>query len=153
MKLLSASAAYTPDGALVMRRSYTAPVERVFRAWIDARDLSAWYTPSSDWPVKISDMDLRVTGGFTGAFGPAGEPPYVERVQFLAIDPLRHLDMLVSLTQNGALLALTRARVDFTDLGDTSELTLTETGASAEAREGRLQGWAGTLDNLERIKA
>ena len=50
-------------------------------------------------------------------------------------------------------VAITCYTVDLVDLGDKTELTLTESGGTPEQLEERAGGWSGTLENLARYLA
>jgi uncharacterized protein YndB with AHSA1/START domain len=151
MKILDASGEIAKSGELVLRRTFDATCERLFRAWLDPGDLALWYVPAPDWQVRISEVDMRMLGGFTAEFGDGREAPYVERVQFLAIEPCERLELLVQMTQEGAFLSVTRTTVAFRAKGDGAEMVVTERGAAPEWRQDRLGGWGGTLDNLARL--
>jgi uncharacterized protein YndB with AHSA1/START domain len=138
-----------PGGtSLRLQHSYAASVHRVFQAWIDINDLIRWYTPDASAPVRVSELDVSIGGGFVAAFGPPGEAPWIERVQYQEIDPPRRLAMLGHMTRDGAHVAITRYTVDLVEIGETTELTLTETGATPGQLEERAGGWTGTLENL-----
>jgi|GWRWMinimDraft_15_1066023.scaffolds.fasta_scaffold32256_1 uncharacterized protein YndB with AHSA1/START domain len=140
-----------PDGTkLRLQRTYAAPRHRVFQAWIDVNDLVQWYTPDPSSPARVSDVNVSIGGGFVAAFGPAGETPWIERVQYREIDPPHRISMLGHMTRDGVHVAITRYAVDLVDLGDTTELTLTESGGTPEQLEDRASGWSGTLENLAR---
>lgn len=140
-----------PDGTkLRLQRTYAAPRHRVFQAWIDVNDLVHWYTPDPSSPARVSDVNVSIGGGFVAAFGPAGETPWVERVQYREIDPPHRISMLGHMTRDGVHVAITCYTVDLVDLGDKTELTLTESGGTPEQLEDRAGGWSGTLENLAR---
>ena len=139
------------EEALLLVRTYRAPMHRVFQTWIDANDLARWYTPDAAWPARVRDLEVREGGGFIAEFGPPGEDPWVERVQYRVIDPPRVLSMLGHMTHRGAHVAITRYEILLTDLGATTELRLMETGAPPELLQERGGGWGGTLDNLGRL--
>ena len=55
---------------VVVRRTYEASRERVFRAWEDPAALARWYTPGDEgWSAKILAHDFRVGGVKRLAFG------------------------------------------------------------------------------------
>lgn len=138
-----------PEDALVLRRSYPAPRERVFRAWTDAKELERWYTPGDDWKVRVTELSLRPGGRYRVEFGPRDASlPYVELGVYETIDPPSHLVFRTTLTLGGELLAETRCTIDFTDRGESTDLVLTETGFPAATRQDRMRGWGETLDNL-----
>jgi len=139
---------------LVVKRVYEAPPTRIFRAWVDPRDLAIWYTPNPDWPAKISAIDFRVHGGFTAAFGEPRQSPWIERVQFLAIDPPRRIEFLGYMTRDAAFVSCTRVVIELSAHGASAcALTMTEHGCDAAQRADRAGGWGGTLDNLARLDA
>lgn len=139
------------EHSLWLRRTYKAPVHRVFQAWIDGDDLAKWFTPNADWPARVSDLDVRIHGGFVAAFGAPGEIPWVERVQYLEIEPAKRLVMQGLMTHGGKYVTCTRYTIDFADLGGATELTMIETGGDPAAIDDRAGGWGGTLDNLGRL--
>ena len=149
--LLTKSSAICTETKLMLRRSFAAPVERVFRAWIDPSDLGVWYSPDVAWPVKIKNFDLRTGGGFTAEFGPQGETPYVELTEYRVIEPPTRLSFLAHLSQRGKLIELTLCDVEFLSLGDTTEVTLFEAGGNRTTLQDRERGWGQTLDNIDRV--
>lgn len=146
----SISRAFPGGDTLRLRRTYNAPTHRVFRAWIDVHDLINWFTPDPDSPARVSDVEVRIGGGFKAEFGPSGETPWIERVQYQEIDPPRRLVMLGHMTRDGEHVAITRYAIDLVGVDGGTELTLTETGATPEQLEERAGGWSGTLENLAR---
>ena len=49
---------------VVVRRSYNASAERVYRAWTDRAELERWYVPGDEtWTAKMLTHDFRVGGG------------------------------------------------------------------------------------------
>jgi len=147
------AAAFPGQKQLFLRRTYAAPIQRVFQAWIDVNDLIRWFTPNPQWPARVRDLDVRVGGGFVAEFGPPGESPWVERSQYREIDPPDRLVLLGHMTRDGAHVAITRCEIRLVDLGGSTELTLTESGSSPELLEDRAGGWGGTLDNLAALFA
>ena len=148
---MTAGKATPNDGKLWLRRTYAAPIHRVFQAWIDGADLQRWYTLDPAWPAQVSELDVRIHGGFLAKFGAPGEEPWVERVQYLDIAPPHRLVMQGYMTHAGAFVAFTRYTIDLADLGDATELTLIETGGAPAQIDDRAGGWGGTLDNLGRL--
>lgn len=141
------------ERSLWLRRTYKAPMHRVFQAWIDGDDLARWYTPDPAWPAQVSELDVRIHGGFVAAFGAPGETPWIERVQYLDIAPSKRLVMQGVMTHDGKYITCTRYTIDLTDLGGATELTMVETGGDPAQIEDRAGGWGGTLDNLGRLLA
>jgi uncharacterized protein YndB with AHSA1/START domain len=141
----------TSAPALILRRTYRAPRERVFRAWLDKADLERWYTPGDGWTVTVGEHTPEVGGTSCVTFGAAGELPYVEVATFLEISPPQRLRFTTHLTHGDALIADTECTVDFIDRGTATDLVLTETGYPPEDRADRERGWGETLDHLYAI--
>jgi uncharacterized protein YndB with AHSA1/START domain len=148
-----ATIAYPSTRSLLLKRVYPAPIHRVFQAWIDVNDLTRWFTPDVSQPARVNGLDVRQGGGFTAMFGPTGEAPWVEKVQYLAIEPPDHILMLGHMTRENQHVCIARYDITLTDLGDATELCMLETGAPPDALEDRAGGWGGTLDNLGRLFA
>jgi uncharacterized protein YndB with AHSA1/START domain len=141
---------YVTETKLVVRRTYNAPAERVFQAWVDPVDLAKWFSPGPDWIVEVQKSDLRIGGEFKVTFGPKGEVPYLETGAYREITPPYRLSFLTTLHLEGALVSLTDCEISFLDLGATTEVTLVETGGDREQAEQRAEGWGSTMDNLHR---
>lgn len=149
--ILSSSKAFPSGNQLLLKRTYAAPVHRVFQAWVDVNDLVRWFTPNLAEPARVSELDVRQGGGFMAKFGPPGEPTWDERVQYLEIDPPHRLLMLGHMTREGGHVCIARYEVSFSGNGETTEMTLLETGSPPDALEDRAGGWGGTLDNLATV--
>ncbi|MFI4894657.1 MAG: SRPBCC family protein [Phycisphaerales bacterium JB058] len=61
------------SGVLVIRRVLSAPVETVWDAWTDEKQLMAWFHPEA-WKLTISEMDLRPGGAYFYRMSSAGMP-------------------------------------------------------------------------------
>ena len=134
---------------LVLRRSYPAARERVFRAWTDQKELEKWYTPGDgSWSVRVTEFALRVGGQYRVEFGPPGQTPYVETSVYEKINPPSQLVFRTRLTSGDELLAETHCTVDFIERGDSTDLVMTETGFPSEVRNDRMRGWGETLHHL-----
>jgi uncharacterized protein YndB with AHSA1/START domain len=142
---------YVNRSKLLVRRTYNAPAERVFKAWVDPEDMRKWYTPKGHWNVDVRSMDLRIGGGYQVFFGPEGETPYVEAGGYEEITPPYRLVFLAELSRDGGLIGVTRCDISFFDLGDQTEVTMIETGGDPAHAEERAEGWSGTMDNLYKI--
>src|SRR5438093_11385684 len=84
----------SPDVTYDLRieRLIDAPPEVVFDSFVDPAAQSALYDDPSEpgWNVE-SELDLRVGGTWTIAFGKAGEDPYRETNVFTEVDRPRRL--------------------------------------------------------------
>jgi uncharacterized protein YndB with AHSA1/START domain len=53
------------DQEVLIRRTFDAPRERVFKAWTDPDQVAAWYGPEHvDTPRELIHIDLRVGGRY-----------------------------------------------------------------------------------------
>jgi uncharacterized protein YndB with AHSA1/START domain len=135
----------TPTERLVLRRTYDAPRERVFRAWTTAEELARWYSPDDAWTVTVLALDPRVGGGGRFAFGPAGEEPWIETVEYLEIDAPRRLVFRMTLARGGTVASETTCTVELIERGGQTELVLTDEGPGADEHA---SGWGPALDHL-----
>jgi uncharacterized protein YndB with AHSA1/START domain len=148
---LTEATAQTNQAPLVVRRRYNAPRERVFAAWADRAQLERWYTPEEDSAVVVAAFDFRGGGRSRVEFGPVGEPPYVEVAEYLAIEPPARLAFTTVPTRAEEQIAATSCVIDFFDLGESTELVMTERSFGEAVRADRADGWGRTLDHLERV--
>jgi uncharacterized protein YndB with AHSA1/START domain/predicted enzyme related to lactoylglutathione lyase len=141
--------------ALVIRRTYNAPRERVFDAWIKPEIFRRWMGPA-DVAVREMEIDARVGGKYRVVMvDPEGE----RFVVFGTIREFRRPTRLSYTWQwedddgapegNETLLTL-----DFHDRDGDTELVLThENFASAESRDRHNQGWSSALEKLDPVVA
>src|SRR5262245_5711543 len=50
--------------SLTLKRHYSAPVERVYRAWTDPEALKRWFGPSDEGRIVVSETNPRVGGRY-----------------------------------------------------------------------------------------
>ena len=60
---------------IVLRRTFDAPVERVYRAWTDASSIMNWWTCGQGLAGTLLELDVRVGGKMRVSFGNPGEEP------------------------------------------------------------------------------
>jgi glutathione S-transferase len=141
--------------ALVLRRTYKAPRERVFDAWVKPEIFRRWMGPS-DVAVREMSFDARLGGKYRIVMvAPDGE----RFVVFGTIRDYRRPERLSYTWQwedddgapegNETLLTL-----DFHDRDGDTELVLThENFASAESRDRHNEGWSNALEKLAPVVA
>ncbi len=138
--------------ALVVRRIYNVPRERVFEAWTTPEMLSR-FLGSSDVKVQEANADVRVGGAYrVKMVHPSGE----NFTAFGVYREVRKPEKLVMTwtweeddlsDQHETLLTL-----EFNDRRGETELVLThEHLRSLESRANHEKGWNGTLETLERV--
>ncbi len=143
------------ETALVIKRQFDAPREKVFKAWTDPQALMQWYAPADDFKTPVATVDLRVGGGY--------------RIEMIKPDGSRHCvsgrykevrapERLVFSWQwendvngTGPDSVVT---VELRDIGGRTELILTHARfATKHARDMHEHGHSGCLDRLQRLLA
>jgi uncharacterized protein YndB with AHSA1/START domain len=136
----------TIDCTLILRRTYNAPVARVWRAWTDPAELGKWYVADSDHIVHFAEADVRIGGTYRVGFGPPGTTPYIETGRYTEIVPMTRLAFAESVSLNGEVMQGTSNIVELRDVGaGRTELVLTCTGENSW-RSG--EGWTPCLQSL-----
>jgi uncharacterized protein YndB with AHSA1/START domain len=140
-----------PDAAspVVLRRTYPARRDRVFRAWTDPDQLVQWMSPSEGVRVEFAEIDLRVGGRYRigyrtpnglvvvgGAFAHVAVP---EKLAYTWVwEP--------PLEDAGAETLVT---VEFLDREGATELVLThERFPNRAMRDRHAHGWTGVLESM-----
>ena len=147
---------------LRIERMIDAPPEVVFDAFVEPEAQKFMYGKQEEpaWNVE-SELDLRVGGTWTIAFGKSGEEPYRETNMFTEVDrPLRiEFDMTMAMGEEGRDKGgqdfSTNVTVTFEDRDGKTLLTIVQTGFENENdRDGAVEdGWPRILDALERVVA
>jgi uncharacterized protein YndB with AHSA1/START domain len=138
------------DTTLRLTRTFTAPRERVFRAWTDPDALKQWWIPAAGFAVDAAAVDLRVGGLYRIAMrNPQGEVFYVTGAyrEVRAPERLVYTWRWEGTQMDGIGESL--VTVDFRSRGRATELQIThERFPDAAVRDRHGSGWAGCLDQL-----
>ncbi len=127
--------------SLVLRRSFNASRQRVFRAWITPAALEYWLRPSGK-SVTVRSLDAQVGGSF--CFEIEGGTSIVGT--YLDIVPPEKLVFTWSgQATHGQETVVT---LDFLDQGEVTEVVLTHEGLSAPDLTRVSSGWPSLLDAL-----
>jgi len=136
---------------VVVRRSYEAPVERVYRAWTDPSVLERWYVPGDDtWSAKMVEHEFRVGGCKRITFGPPDET-FVEDCTYVDIVPNRRICYAMSIARAETRITVSMVTVELSpqgrrcDVRVTDQVALLDGGDTGADRE---RGWGETLDKL-----
>jgi len=130
---------------LVLRRTFTASRQRVFRAWITPRALEHWLRPRG-MGVTVSQLEARVGGSFR--FDLEDGSSIVGT--YLQIVPP---EKLVFTWSGGAAQSWeTVVTLDFLDQGAVTEVVLTHEGLSTPERRALAKGgWPSLFDALASV--
>lgn len=169
MNTASAAVRRHGDRPFVLRRSFAAPRERVWRAWTTVDELQQWFCPAG-FTVSHATLDLRPGGGFHYAMRSLdGAHEMWGRWVFRVINAPQRIELLHSFSdaQGGITThpldpSWPRELLSTTTFTEeegqtTMELRWTVWNGTPEehqtfdadcAHEGMTQGWTGTLDKL-----
>ena len=142
-----ATATAPQTSSLQIRRTFSAPREKVFRAWTDPETLKQWFGPPG-FKTTAAEVDLRLGGKFRLTI----EKPNGDVVSafgtFREIRPSERLVCSWNWDYND--IGDTILTLEFLDAGGETELVLThERFATIEQRDGHNTGWTGCFDKLD----
>jgi len=138
------------DQEVLITRIFEAPRERVFKAWTDPEEVSAWFGPEHmDTPRERITIDLRVGGRYELTMvrrGGGGEfaigYDIVELVEpeliVLQSDPMPQVGMHEPMV----------VRVEFHAHGDKTRMTLSDGPFPPEGRGHAEAGWNAAFEKL-----
>lgn len=134
-----------PSATLVLRRTFTASRERVFRAWITPRVLEQWLRPRG-MSMTVRSLDARVGGTFCFDLEDGGS---ISGTYLQIIPPEKLVFTWSGETIQGWKTIVT---VDFLDQGAVTEVVLTHEGLSDPRRRALAEGgWPSLFDALAEI--
>jgi uncharacterized protein YndB with AHSA1/START domain len=138
--------------ALVLRRTYSVPRERVFAAWTSP-EIAARFMSPGDTKATVTQMDVKVGGTFSIALDSPENGRFVARGTYLEVNAPKRLTMTWRWEEDDpadeydSLLSL-----DFNERNGETELVLThEKLASVESRARHEAGWTAMIDQLATV--
>lgn len=130
---------------LVLRRTFTASRERVFRAWITPEALQRWLRPRG-MSMTVRSLDARVGGSF--CFDLENGNSIVGTYQQIVPPEKLVFTWSDGVAQNWE----TTVTLDFLDQGKITEVVLTHEGLSTPERRALAKGgWPSMLDALDSV--
>ena len=143
--------------AVVIERSFDAPVDVIWQMWTDPEHFSAWYGPVGA-SIQVATMDVRAGGirlismkvetpdgptqmWFTGEYREV-----VERARLVYTEFLSDEKGKVDPANPGGHPVMTEVRVEFEDLGGSTRVVLTHAGIPSDSPGAA--GWTMALDEL-----
>ncbi len=140
--------------SLTLVRRIAARPSIVFDALTTPEQVMAWWGPH-DRPVLLAEMDARTGGAFRVRFCTEDGLEHEACGEFLAFERPERLAMSWRWGFGGVedeAGRISRVDIALRPLEAGTELTLTHSRLNTEAsRESHAEGWAGSLDKLERL--
>jgi uncharacterized protein YndB with AHSA1/START domain len=142
---------FTTHDVMTIERTYSAPVQRVFRAWADAEQKRLWFTGAPDSDYRL---DFRVGGREVSRGGaPGSEAVFTYDAEFVDIVDERRIVYTNHMLRGDTRISASLTSVEFRPHGEETTLMLTEHGIFLDGEdqpEDRRQGIAHQLDTLAR---
>ena len=137
------------QNSLQIRRTFAAPRERVFRAWIDAREFAQWFHPTTDHTTVVSQLDPKVGGKYQIEIQHKSGKVHKMTGRYEQIKPPEKLSFTWSWASDPTATE-TLVSLEFLDLGNATEIVLTHGQfPTTEDRDNHNAGWLGCLDQLQ----
>ena len=135
--------------SLRLTRFFTAPPERVFRAWTDPEELKRWWRAGKGWRTPIAEVDLRVGGEFRiGTQPQEGGEMHLVRGTYREVLPARKL-VYTFVVEGSEARAEEVVTVEFHAQDAGTMLILSHQRiAEKQSTEAREKGWESVLDHL-----
>ena len=147
------------ENAVVIERTFDAPVDLIWQMWTQPEHFKNWYGPQG-FSVPVADMDLRVGGRrLVCMASPDGSMKMWTTGEYTEIVPNKRLVYTESPSdENGNLVSpsamgmpegypeTTEITVLLEDLGERTRMVLTHAGMSADSGAGG--GWEQAFDKL-----
>ena|SRR5579862_4213506 len=129
-------------------RVVNASKARAFEAWTESSQVRRWWRIGEGWTTPSAEIDLRVGGKISLGNQPSGGGLVVVTGEFLQIDPPDKL--VYTLHFPGALPEESTVTVEFNELGDQTEIVITQEMSQAMV-ESAVDGWNTALDCLSKL--
>ncbi len=138
---------------LVVKRTFNAPVERVYEAWTDPEKMKRWFAPGN-MTVPSAEADVRAGGRYRVQMSDGGSDCEFHTTGGIYREVVPNERLVFTWQWEGSDLE-TLLTLEFKGLSaGGTELTLTHEGFDSEdTRNKHGQGWDGCLANLETFLA
>jgi uncharacterized protein YndB with AHSA1/START domain len=134
-----------------MKRVLPAPRARVFKACTEPAELAKWWGPRGFTSPSV-EIDVRPGGSYRIAMQPPDTQLFHLSGEFLEVDPPAQLAYTFRWEEPDPEDRDTVVTLLFGDLGESTELVLTQRAFATEARRAlHEQGWTDSLDRLQEL--
>jgi uncharacterized protein YndB with AHSA1/START domain len=143
-----------PDAAteVAVSRTFPAPRELVFHAWIDPDQIPQWWGPEHfTVPRDSVNVDLRPGGRYDLTMVDPSGNEYPVRQEVLEVDPPSLLVFVHEPMPDHGLIEPITSRVEFHEDGQGTRVDITSGPYSAEMGPNASMGWEQQFDKLERL--
>lgn len=138
----------TGEWNLFLNRTFNYPVDKVFEAWTDPAALRKWFCNHGE-----ADFNVKEGGSFTTEVMCDTKGKCVLMGGYLEV--VKNKKIVFSWQWQDEPLSLageTIVTVEFIDLGDSTEIRLTQSGfANEDFRNSHIEGWNAALDRIENL--
>jgi uncharacterized protein YndB with AHSA1/START domain len=138
------------QAAIVLRRHYPVPPERVYRAWTEPEVLKEWFAPSADWKVPVVEIDPREGGRYRIVMIAPNGDEHEGRGEYREVSPPTKLVFTWTWDFTEGRESTVSVEFRATDGGTT--LHLTHERLAPERREAHSEGWTKSLERLGQIE-
>jgi uncharacterized protein YndB with AHSA1/START domain len=140
------------DGlTLDMKRVLTAAPSIVFAAFVDPNELAKWWGPEG-FTTPSLEFNARVGESYRIEMQPPEGDPFYLTGEFREVEPSDLLSFTFIWEEPDPDDVETLVRLSFRDLGESTEVALTQGPFKTEARLALHRGgWADSFDKLERL--
>jgi uncharacterized protein YndB with AHSA1/START domain len=138
------------DDELLIERTFDAPRELVFEAFIDPKHMLHWWGPV-EYPVTEVMMDVRLGGRWRGCLkSPETGRELWQHGTFREVDPPRRLVFTFRWEEEHPDEGIeTVISIDFDDVGGKTHMRFHQTPfATVASRNGHVYGWTSTFDRF-----
>ena len=149
----------TDNNAVVIERTFDAPVDLIWKMWTDPAHFKAWYGPKGA-TIPVAKMDVRVGGSrlvcmevsppggpmkmwFTGEYREVVENHRLVYTESMSDE---HGTIAAPPGMSGGHPVATEVRVELEDVGGRTRMVMTHAGIPADSPGAA--GWAMALDKL-----
>jgi uncharacterized protein YndB with AHSA1/START domain len=134
---------------LNVTHTFSAPRERVFRAWADAKELAQWFHPSQEYKTVITRLDFRVGGKYSIEMHHKDGNIHFLFGTYELIKPPEKL-VFTWHWKSSEPMVDSLVTVEFRDLGDSTEVSLLHERLPNEVEVGKHHhGWLGCFGQLD----
>ena len=142
-----------PETSLQIRRTFSAPRERVFQAWTEPEEIKKWFGPGQMVAPMIAQVDLRAGGHYRFEMRSSENTTMIILGTYQEVQPPERLvyTWVHDWGDGKKSDEETLVTVEFLDQGDKTEVVLThERFATKQECDGHQEGWRNCFEAIER---